>query len=195
MFNILGISGSPRKDSNTEILVNQALESFILEGHSVHRFFLSEEEVSPCRACDSCVSTGICSIDDDFHVLLEKIGSCDALIIGSPVYMRNITAQLKAVFDRFHCIFPKRPFKDKVCLGGAIAIGGSANSQGIALSIIYNFLLSFGIHCVPAVVNGVSVVAREREEVRNYPKSLDDARMLGINILSALKMMGQDTAK
>lgn len=191
MFNILGISGSPRKDGNTEILVNHALEPFVVEGHRVHRFFLSEKKVSPCRACEMCSQEGICAIKDDFHSLLEKLDICSAVIIGSPVYMRNITAQLKAVFDRFHCIFKRRPFKNKICLGGAIAVGGSVNSQGIVLTIVYNFLLSLGICSVLGVANGVSVVARELGEVKDQPTNLQDVHVLGSNILTFLKKIPQ----
>jgi multimeric flavodoxin WrbA len=187
MFNILAVSGSPRKEGNTELLINAAVEPFIKEGHTVHRFFLSGKKVAPCIACDACEEDEICVIKDDFQGLLEKIPLCDAMILGSPVYNRNITAQLLAVFNRFHSITHKRPFKDRVFFGGAVAVGGSPNSQGITLNVLYNFMLSLGICCVPAVLNGVSAVARKKGEVLNQPKSLSDARVLGENILRALK--------
>ena len=188
MFNILGISGSPRKDGNTEILIKAALEPFLIEGHSAHTFFLSERKVSPCQACEKCAQGGICAVKDDFVWLLEKMHICDALIIGSPVYMRNITAQLKAVFDRFHCVFERQPFKGKV--GGAIAVGGApANAQGTVLNIIYSFFLSFGMYCVPAVFNGVSIVAMEKGEVHGQAKSLQEVRVLGENILALLERL------
>ena len=190
MFNILGISGSPRRNGNTEILVKAALEPFIVEGHSVQSFFLSERKVSPCQACEKCAQEGICAVKDDLQWLLEKMNICDALIIGSPVYMRNITAQLKAVFDRLHCVFQRQPFKGKV--GGAIAVGGApANAQGTVLNIIYSFLLSFGIYCVPSVVNGVSVVAAQKGEVRSQTKSLQEVKVLGENILTVLKSLNR----
>ncbi|MBI4633619.1 MAG: flavodoxin family protein [Deltaproteobacteria bacterium] len=188
MFNILAISGSPRKGGNTEILLNTAVEPFLKEGHTVHNFFLSGKTIAPCIACDACEDDAVCVIKDDMQPLLEKLSLCDAMIIGSPVYNRNITAQLLALFNRFHSITHKRPFKDRVFFGGAIAVGGSPNSQGITLNIIHNFMLSLGICCVPAVLNGVSVVARKKGEVLEKPKSLSDARVLGENILRALKM-------
>lgn len=193
MFNILAISGSPRKDSNTEILINAALEPFVEDGNKVDKFFFSEKTVAPCIACDLCEDDGVCVIEDDMQGLLETLVLCDAVIVGSPVYNRNITAQLLALFNRFHGIIHRHPFKDKICFGGAIAVGGSPNSQGITLNIIHNFLLSLGICCVPAVLNGVSVVARKKGEVLNKPKSLQDARVLGANILRILKKMKNTT--
>jgi multimeric flavodoxin WrbA len=186
MFNILAVSGSPRRGGNTETLVRAALEPFEQGGHRVHRFFLSEKEVAPCDACDACEKDGRCVIEDDMEWLLDNLLSFDAILIGSPVYNRNVSAQLLALFNRFHCITHRHPFQGRVCFGGAIAVGGSPNSQGITLTVIHNFLLSLGVACVPAVLNGVSVVAREKGAVLEQPKSLNDARVLGENLLRFL---------
>jgi multimeric flavodoxin WrbA len=187
MFNILAVSGSPRKNANTEILINAALEPLEEEGSKIYKFFLSEKTVAPCIACDVCEDDGVCVIKDDMQELLETLVLCDAVIVGSPVYNRNITAQLLALFNRSHYIIHRHLFKNKICFGGAIAVGGSPNSQGITLNVIHNFFLSLGICCVPAVLNSVSVVARKKGEVLNKPKSLSDARVLGENILRILR--------
>ncbi len=187
MFNILAVSGSPRKEGNTELLINAAVEPLVKEGHEVHKFFMSRKKVAPCLACEACAEDGVCVVKDDMQWLLDKLPQLDAIILGSPVYNRNITAQMLAIFNRFHSVTHRRPFKDKVVFGGAIAVGGSPNSQGITLNVLYNFMLSLGICCVPAVLNGVSVVARKKGEVLNQPKSLSDAKVLGENILRALK--------
>lgn len=187
MFNILAVSGSPRKEGNTELLMKVALEPLVSEGCTIHTFFMSRKAVAPCIACESCEDECVCVIKDDLQEFLEKLALCDAMIIGSPVYNRNITAQLLALFNRCHSITHRRPFKDRICFGGAIAVGGAPNSQGLTLILIHNFLLSLGICAVPAVLNGVSVVARKKGEVLSQPKSLADARVLGENILRILK--------
>ena len=186
-FNILAISGSPRKKGNTELLVKAAIEPLTADGHTVQQFFLSQKKVAPCIACDACSKDGICVVKDDALDILEKITSYDAVIVGSPVYFRNITAQLLSLFTRFHSLAHRHPFKNLICFGGAIAVGGSPNSQGITLNIIHNFFLSMGLICVPATLNGVSVVARERGEVLNQPESLNNANILGRNILNLLQ--------
>ena len=187
MFNILAVSGSPRKEGNTEILINAALEPFINEGHQVHKFFMSSKNVAPCDACEACAKDSVCIIKDDHQEFLEQLYRCDAMILGSPVYSRNITGQMLSLFNRNHCISHNRIFKDKICFGGAIAVGGSPNSQGITLTVLHNFMLSLGVCCVPAVLNGVSVVAREKGAVLSQPKSLSESRVLGENILRNLK--------
>jgi multimeric flavodoxin WrbA len=98
---VIGISGSPRKDGNTEILVRQALKPFYEKSWEVTEFFLSSKAVNPCIGCETCCETGVCIIEgDDMELVLREFESCDALIIGSPVYYRNVTSQLKALFDR-----------------------------------------------------------------------------------------------
>lgn len=187
MFHLLAISGSPRREGNTDLLVDAAAEPLAQAGAHVHRFYLSGKRVLPCIACEACADDGVCVLDDDFPGLMQSFSVCDAIIVGSPVYQRNITAQLLSVFNRFHCVMHRRPLKDRVVFGGAIAVGGSPNSQGITLGIIHNFLLSLGVCCVPAVINGVSAVAREKGEVLGQPKSLQDAGVLGGNLLRLLQ--------
>jgi multimeric flavodoxin WrbA len=125
-------------------------------------------------------------VEDDWQSVADELSSFDALIIGSPVYNRNISAQLQALFNRFHSVLHTHPFHGKMCFGGAIAVGGAANSQGTVLNVIYSFLLSLGLYCAPAVLNGVSAVARERGEVLNQAHAMEAAKTLGENLLNAL---------
>ncbi|MBI5441287.1 MAG: flavodoxin family protein [Deltaproteobacteria bacterium] len=186
MFRVVAVSGSPREGGNTEALVDAAAEPFAAAGHRVEKFYLSREEVGPCLACDACELDHTCVIEDDWQELWPKVAACGALLVGSPVYNRNVSAQLQPAFNRFHCVLHTHPFRDRICFGGAIAVGNAPNSQGTVLNVIYSFLLSLGIYCVPAVLNGVSAVARERGEVLKQPQSLAAARALGENILRAL---------
>jgi multimeric flavodoxin WrbA len=116
---VIGISGSPRTKSNSEILLNHALEPFRENKWEVITFLMSENNVAPCNGCDNCSQIGKCSISDDMDKLYKAFTSCNAIIITSPVYYRNVTSQLKAVFDRTYAMKENNPLKDKV--GGAIA--------------------------------------------------------------------------
>lgn len=186
MLKILALSGSPRKNGNTETLVDAAVQPFVNAGHEVAKFYLSERKVAPCIACEACAREHVCVVKDDWQWVAERLHGFDAIIVGSPVYNRNVSAQLQALFNRFHCLLHSHPFENRVCFGGAIAVGGAPNSQGIVLNVLHNFLLSLGLCCVPGVLNGVSVVAREKGEVLSQPKSLFAAKVLGENVLRAL---------
>ena len=186
---VLGISGSPRKNGNTEILVKYALEPFRERGWEVEEFFLSGKNVYPCLGCDLCEITGECEIeDDDMDYLYHLYGVCDAFVIGSPVYYRNVTAQLKAVFDRTYAVRDKKPLLGKV--GGAITVGrGEGGGQSLVLSIIHNFYLSSGALCVPGELNGLSAKADKCGDILNQERRLLQARILGENIIKYAELI------
>ena len=179
---IIGISGSPRAGGNTEVLLSHALEPFRRQGWAVVEFLLSGKSVAPCNGCDGCAETRECVIRDDMDLLYAELPSCDALIIASPIYYRNVSAQLKAVFDRSYAIRGSAPLAGKA--GGAITVGrGEGGGQALGLAVIYNFLLSSGAVCVPGELNGVSARADKPGEIVNQPKRLEQARILGENVL------------
>jgi multimeric flavodoxin WrbA len=180
---VIGISGSPRKDGNTEILVKQALKPFYEKGWEVSEFFLSNKTINPCMGCETCNQTGGCAIDgDDMEFLLSEFENCDALIIGSPAYFRNVTAQLKALFDRSFVFKNRKLLAGK--LGGAITVGrGEGGGQSLVLSIIHNYYLSSGALCVPCEINGLSARADKPGDILKQENRLRQARVLGENII------------
>jgi multimeric flavodoxin WrbA len=186
---VIGISGSPRKSGNTEALIKYALDPFREHGWDVKEFFLSENTIKPCIGCENCRETGECLIrDDDMSFIYKEFCSCDALIIGSPAYYRNITAQLKALFDRSYAFGDKKPLEGRV--GGAIAVGrGEGGGQSIVLNIIHNYYLSSGAICVPGELNGLSARADKCGDILNQEKRLRQAKVLGENVLQYASMI------
>jgi len=180
---VIGISGSPRKDGNTEVLVREALKPFRDKGWEAVEFFLSDKTINPCIGCETCSDTGLCAIEgDDMELLLSKFENCDALVIGSPAYYRNVTAQLKALFDRSFVFKNSRFLEGKP--GGAIAVGrGEGGGQSLVLSIIHNYYLSSGAICVPCEINGLSARADKPGDVLKQEHRLRQARVLGENIM------------
>lgn len=179
---VIGISGSPRPTGNSEILLKKSLEPFKEKNWKVVEFYLSKQKVFPCNGCDKCVNSSICVIDDDMKILYEEFQDFDALIVASPTYYRNVSAQLKAVIDRTYALTNSQSLKGK--LGGAITVGrGEGGGQSFTLSIIHNFFLSSGMICVPGELNGVSARADEAGDILSQSKRLQQARVLGENIL------------
>jgi len=95
---VLGISGSPVKNSNTDRLVNAILEETGLEMEFVK---LSRINVRPCFACKKCVPDNICKVKDDFQELAEKIKNAGALVIGAYTPYGQIDGFTKALLERF----------------------------------------------------------------------------------------------
>ena len=95
---ILGISGSPIKESNTDRLVQTVLQSSGLESEFVK---LSSINVRPCLACKKCVPDNVCKVNDDFPELAEKIKNAKALVIGGYLPYSQIDGFTKALLERF----------------------------------------------------------------------------------------------
>ncbi|HEC04514.1 MAG TPA: flavodoxin family protein [Phycisphaerales bacterium] len=95
---VLGISGSPVTDSNTDRLVRAMLDATGLECEFVK---LSRINVRPCFACKQCVQDNICKVNDDFPELAEKIKKAKALIIGGYLPYKQIDGFTKALLERF----------------------------------------------------------------------------------------------
>ena len=179
---VVGISGSPRKGGNTECLVKESLREFAANGWTISEFLLSDKTVRPCGGCETCLVTGKCVIkDDDAEFLFNELADCDAVIIGSPVYYRNISAQLKAIFDRSiahgHDLLEGKP-------GGAIAVGrGEGAGQSNTLMVIYNYLLSSGGLPIPGELNGLSAKADKPGDILQQERRLQQARTLSRNVM------------
>jgi multimeric flavodoxin WrbA len=139
-MNVLGISGTPRERGNSHILLEQSLLPFRENGWDVTILRLRNLTVKPCNACDYCrIHKSECNIDDDMRLFYDSFRKCKALIVASPVYSRNIFAQLMAVFDRHYAVNIERPLEGKV--GGAIAVGaGEGDGSAITISAIYNWM-------------------------------------------------------
>ena len=185
-MNILGISGSPRKNSNSEALLTAALEPFAEANWSITKILLSEIKIEMCIGCETCVEKQTCFINDGMAHVYRAFAACDAIIIAAPSYWRNVPAQLKALFDRSFALQSSKPLKGK--LGGAIAVGRATagGGQSKVLDVIHNFYLSSGAFCVPGELNGVTASADKPGDILAQPKRLEQARALGRNMYRTL---------
>ena len=97
---ILGLEGSPRKNGNTEKLVKTILDGAAEKGADTTFYKLVKMNISLCLGCTSCRETGTCVTEDDMQLLHEEIQASDAIILGSPVYMWQVSGQTKLFMDR-----------------------------------------------------------------------------------------------
>ena len=101
---ILAIVGSPRTKGNTNYLVDKALEEAAKSGVQTEKIILSQHDISPCLGHDNCASFKSCTQQDDAPWILERFCEADAVIIATPVYYFNVTAQMKIFIDRNYFI-------------------------------------------------------------------------------------------
>lgn len=98
---VLILSGSPRKNGNSDILCDEFAKGATEAGHNVEKIHVSEKNIHPCIACYHCSkNSGACVFKDDMAEILQKMIDADVLVLASPVYFYSIDAQLKAVIDR-----------------------------------------------------------------------------------------------
>ncbi|MCD4830166.1 MAG: flavodoxin family protein [Candidatus Cloacimonetes bacterium] len=96
--------GSPRIGGNTEILVRQALAAAGDAGADTTAVTLNEKSIRGCQGCMGCLDTRQCVIADDMQELYPLLTEADAIVIGTPIYFFQMTAQTKLFIDRLYCL-------------------------------------------------------------------------------------------
>ncbi len=134
MINILGISGSPIKDSNTEMFLREALKAVEQDDVTTEIFTLHGKKIEDCRQCNWCMAKQsadqICAVRDDLDELYPKVIRADALLLASPVYLARMSGHIASLLDRLRCIHYGKYYggwmKHKV--GAALAVSWYRNS-------------------------------------------------------------------
>ncbi len=124
---ILAIVGSPRLKGNTNYLVDEALGEAAKLGAQTEKLILSQYEINPCIGCDNCASLDSCLLKDDTEWMLDKFCEADGIIMATPVYYYNVSAQMKAFIDRNYFLY-KHDRKYGATAAGIIVV---ADTEGI----------------------------------------------------------------
>jgi NAD(P)H-dependent FMN reductase len=131
-LNVLGISTSPRKGGNSDLLLQRALVGAASTGAVTEHLHLSDYKIKPCMECNSCYTTGRCVINDDYQQVLQKILDTDRLIFATPIFYMSVCAQAKMLIDRGQCMWAtKHILKNNLFADTSdrramiIAVGGS----------------------------------------------------------------------
>lgn len=183
---VLGISCTPRRGGNTETLMREALKAVEDAGGETHLCLLSEMDIQPCDACGSCWKTGKCKIDDDMQTIYEHLLAADAVILGTPVYFVNVSAQAKAVIDRTYVMLNQTRLRGKVAAALVVARRVGA---GQVLSLLYSF---FNVQRMVIAGGGIGY-GRDKGDVREGTggspvfTAFEEARALG---QSVVRMVG-----
>ncbi|MCK5804170.1 MAG: flavodoxin family protein [Lentisphaeria bacterium] len=102
MSRILVVSGSPRAKGNCSVLIEQFCFGASQFNATIEVVRLHDRNIHPCAACRSCKESdeANCVIDDGMTDLYPKIRAAQALVIASPIYWWNVSAQTKLFLDR-----------------------------------------------------------------------------------------------
>ncbi|HWP80829.1 MAG TPA: flavodoxin family protein [Candidatus Acidoferrum sp.] len=177
MKRVLILSASPRAGGNTELLCDAVAEGVRSAGGEPVRLDVGRMKIAPCTGCDVCRRTGVCVQKDDMAEVIAEISRADAVVFGSPVYMYNLSAQLKAVMDRCYQIYPGGLSGRKTAL--VAVAGGDAIEETAIIPSYRGFLACFReVEDLGAVT---AVCGNARGAVAGLP-AMDEAQSLGARL-------------
>ena len=111
---ILAITSSPRRNGNSETLLDRALASMKGRNIVVKKVILANLHISPCNGCLACMKTGECIIKDDMQAVYEDLVAADTLLVACPIYFMGLPCQLKCVIDRCQAIWARKYVLKKI---------------------------------------------------------------------------------
>jgi multimeric flavodoxin WrbA len=185
---ILGIVGSPRKEGNTEIMMEEALAAAREAGAETELVHVAGKDIAPCDACATCRQTGKCRIKDDMQPIYEQLEAADGILFGTPVYFGGYTAQAKAIMDRMYVYLGDRKLQGKVA--GPIVVTRRVGAIQTR-NLINGFLIAQGM----IVVRGAIGYGREKGEVRegvgggHGNTALGEARTVAKDVVEMVELL------
>ena len=167
---ILGINSSPRgRNSRTLKLVEAVLDGAKERGAETELVDLRALDIQYCLGCQVCYAEGECVLDDDLSEVWEKMMDADGIVLGSPVYINGVTAQLKTMIDRLadaiHC---------QMLVGKYGCAVTTAGSSGISEVLSY---MNYFLNQLGAVTVGEAGAAIGRD-----PAAIDAAITKAFNL-------------
>lgn len=188
---VLGISASPRANSNSDLLLQKALAGAESEGASVKYIRLCDLDIAPCVECNSCYATGRCRIDDDYQTVMAEMLAADRLIFATPIFFMTVCSQAKTLIDRCQCLWAhkhvlKKPlFTDKRDRRAmVIAVGGSKSKKmfdSVCLTMKYYFDVLDMCYVANLFVNKME----QPGQIKERPAALNEAFRLGAELITA----------
>ncbi len=192
---ILGISGSPRHISSSEILLDRVLRSCKDNGADTKKISLSNLDIKPCIGCGGCYKTGKCVLSDSMCILYDAIDKADGLIISSPIYFGSVTGQLKCAIDRCEQFWARKYLlkkKSKFTNGrcGLFIATSELNRRDFfksALTVVDTLFTTLDIKKVGALFHGG---VKNAADILKEKKVLRESDLLGKKLVNCIKRAG-----
>lgn len=101
---VVAVNGSPRRDWNTAKILETALEEAQVQGAQVELMHLYDLRFTGCRSCFACKRAkkrlAHCALHDDLEPVLKKLLAADVILLGTPIYFGDVSAQMRALLER-----------------------------------------------------------------------------------------------
>ena len=186
----LAINGSPRQGGNTEILLRKALEPIQEAGIETEMIQIGGRPVRGCLACFKCRENRDSRCVQKTDIVNECIGKmieADAILLGSPTYFADMTAEMKALVDRAGMVAMVNGGLFSRKIGAAVAVNRRGGATHVQDSINHLFLISRMI--VPGSTYWNFGVGRQQGDVENDTEALANMKDLGETIAWLVKCL------
>lgn len=185
---VIGINSSARKDGNTAILLNAVFEELRKAGIETELVQFAGQVIKPCKACWSCEGQVNCVHRKDFfHEVFDKLKEADGILLGSPVYSANVSANMQAFLERgaVVCDMNRGLLTHKV--GAAVAAvrrGGALQ----AIDTMNHFFLNHEMYVVGSTYWNMAY-GQMPGDVMKDQEGLENMKNLGQNMVKLLKAL------
>ncbi|MCW4024865.1 MAG: flavodoxin family protein [Candidatus Bathyarchaeota archaeon] len=185
---VIAFNSSPRKDGNTNRLIQQSLKALQEEGIQTELIQIGGQTLHGCTACGTCrtLKNKQCSITtDDVNSYIQKMIEADGILLGSPTYFSMMTPELKALIDRAGYVAMSNGGMFKRKVGAAVVAVRRAGAMPTFDAINHFFLISGMV--VPGSNYWNIGVGRAVGEVENDEEGMRTMTNLGKNMAWLLK--------
>ena len=185
---ILLITGSPREGGASSVLAGAFEKGALAAGHGVFRFDAGLKKVAPCSVCEYCHTDGDrCIIRDDMDELVPHLLESEALVLASPIYYYDVTAQLRSVIGRFYAC---RKDMHRARTSAFLVVSGDREEESAAGSIQNYHALVHRLRWHDAgIIAARGIVTADEMRKSGFPH---EAEELGLSIGQSLETDGND---
>ncbi len=169
----VAVSASPRKKSNSEILLRRCLDGLGKQGITGELITLRDKTIKGCRACETCrkkKDRRCHTRDDDFQGVCDKMFAADIIVVGSPVYFGSAAPELMALLDRVGYVSRSNGGLLTRKLGGPIVVARRAGHNFTYAQLLFWYTINDMI--VPGSSYWNVGLAREPEKILEDQEAL-----------------------
>lgn len=192
IMKVLAINGSARKDGNTDILIRTVFEQLEKEDIETEVIDLAGEVIEPCKACWACGGRGNCVHKKDrFTEIFDKMKKADGILLGSPVYSANISANMQALLERSAVVCDMNAGLMTYKVGASVAAVRRAGSLQ-AIDAMNHFFLNHEMIVVGSTYWNMAY-GQMSGDVLKDEEGINNMRNLGKNMAFLLKRIAGKT--
>ena len=179
---VLLINGSPRKDGNTAIALNEMIKVFESQGIETELLHIGGKDIRGCIACGKCRQLGHCVFDDIVTEAGKKLAEVDGLVVGSPVYYAAANGTVVSFMDR---LFYSNSADLRMKVGAAVSVARRGGQTTTFDQLNKYFTISGMPVASGQYWNGVHGAAPG--EAENDSEGLQQMRTLAANMAFLMK--------